>query len=207
MQITKQVYNIFMKNGKYIIGIDVYLSRYAACFYDYDSNKRLYYKGSLTNDFGKIRLINRIDKDNRILINESLLAAELMIRFPNQVTVVGNEVLSLMSYANIPRGDKTASFYIKTFKNKKLKDISKVMLDNLLVEGKKRVSAQESLCDEGINIFDNVIKEKNVDYEMILDLEERSREFNNHSDVHLNKVEEVEKVVKQFEKLNDIFDE
>lgn len=195
-----------MKNAKYIIGIDVYRSRYDACFYDIDSNKRKYYKGSLKNEYGKIRLINRIDKENRIIINESLLAAELMIRFPSQVTIVNDEILSLLRNAKIPRGSKMAAFFIKNFKSKKTKNISKIMLANLLIEGEKRVSDQESLCDDGINVFDNVLDGETVDYNAILDLEERSRDFNIHHDGYLNKVEEIEKLIEQFEKLNKIFD-
>jgi hypothetical protein len=196
-----------MKNKKNIIGIDVYRSRYDACFYDVDTNRRKYYTGSLSNGYGKARLINRINEENRIIINESLLAAELMIRFPGQVILVNDEIISLLGNAKIPRGKKMAAFFIKNFRTNKAEKLSKKMIGNLLIEGEKHVNLQEKIFDDGVDFFDNIIDGKKVDYEKILDLEEASRKFNSHSDVQLNKVEEVERVIEKFEKLNDLFDD
>lgn len=207
IQITKQVYNKYMRNEKIIIGIDVYRSRYDACFYDIETKKCKYYTGSLKNNYGKKRLINRIKKDDLIIINEGLLAAELMIRFENHVIIVENEIVKLLINAKISRGKKLASFFIKNFRTRKNKKLSSAMIRNLLIEGEKSVSFQETLCDDGIKIFDSIEDGKIVNNEIIYDLDERTRNFNNHSDVNHSKVDEVEKVIEQFEKLNEIFDD
>jgi hypothetical protein len=193
-----------MIKEKYIIGIDVYLSRYDACFYDTKNNESKYYTGSLTNNYGKNRLINRISKDDFIIMNESNLAAEFLIKFTNKILIINDEVLSLLSKANISRGSKMASFFVNNCRVNKNKQLSKTMQESLLIEGSKRVETQEKLFDLGINLFDEIQTNNPTDLKYSYELEDKTNDFNNFKTVKNDKIDEVSDALRKFEKLNEL---
>lgn len=193
-----------MIEEKYIIGIDVYLSRYDACFYNVENNVSKYYTGSLTNNYGKNRLINRISKDDFIIMNESNLAAEFLIKFTNNIVLINDEIISLLCKANISRGSKMASFFVKNFRDNRKKQLSKTMQENLLVEGSKRVKTQEELFDLGVNLFNEIQTNEPIDLKFSYELEEKTNGFNNLKTVKNDKIDEVSDALNQFEKLNEL---
>ncbi|MBK5202040.1 MAG: hypothetical protein JJE21_11010, partial [Spirochaetaceae bacterium] len=167
-----------MDKIKRIIGIDVYKDHYDACFQEIDGNKINYYTGSSTSDYGKQRLMARIDEYDMIIISESMFAAILSLRFVDRVKIVNNNFITIISKADVERGKKMATFFTNNLVNKKDDKLSDKMINNLLVAGEQRVNECERLNDLSQELISKISRDESVDFSDVLDLEEGGRIYN-----------------------------
>ena len=185
-----------------IIGIDVFNERYNACILNLSSGNSKNYTGSAVFDSGINRLLNRIDEEDVIYISASQLAAKIALIFKDNVKIINQTMISLLNSAGTKRGKDLAVFYCKHFESSKKLSLSKSMKNKILIEGESRLTQMEKLIDEGESLIESVKLGKKIDFERALDLEQSAREFAGQSGTQSNKMDDIEEVIEEFEKLN-----
>lgn len=194
-----------MDEIKRIIGIDVYRDHYDACFKDVNNNKTNYYTGSSKSDYGKERLMARIDDKDVIIISESMLAAIFKLKFVDNVKIVNNKLIGIINNANVERGKKIATFYVNNLVNKGRDKLSDKMINNLLIAGDERIKECERLNDISQKFIGEIHNGESVKFSEVLDLEEDGRIYSSCNKRCTNKIEDIIRQLEEFEKLNDYF--
>ncbi len=194
-----------MNDIKRIVGIDVYRERYDACFLNIDTKVSKNYTGSCNSESAKQRLLARVEKDDLILISESKLAAILALRFLKNVIIINTNLIRIFVNANVERGKDMAVFFTKNLANKKNEKLSEKMVNNILIEGKKRFDECERLASLSEDFIDSESRGESIEFSEILAMEEEGRIYANDDVNTTNKIEEILKNLENFEKLNKNF--
>lgn len=194
-----------MDEIKRIIGIDVYRDHYDACFKEVNNNNTNYYTGSCKSDYGKERLMARIDDKDVIIISESMLAAIFKLKFVDNVKIVNNKLIGIINNANVERGKKIATFYVNNLVNKGRDKLSDKMIKDLLIAGDERIKECERLNDISQKFIGEIHNGESVKFSEVLDLEVDGRIYSSCNKRGTNKIDDIIRQLEEFEKLNDYF--